>query len=285
MILSLRGISAALAAGCTIVLKASELSPWSHQLVLEAFEEAGLPVGVLNQVQCSRADAAAVTEAMIRHPALRKVEFIGSAAVGKLIGGMAAKYLKPVFMELGDQSPAIVLDDADLKAAAQKCIQGTYAHHGQVCFGTERIIVSERVKEEFSKELVAAVKTMDSTGSAITIDGAKRAHSILEEAIEDGAEFLVGSNEYTGRTSLTPSILANVNPNSRINKEESFAPSASLFTVKTDEEAVSLANNTEFGLSASIFTSNFSRGLRMARELDFGQVQINAITMHINCEF
>ena len=118
-----------LAAGCTVVLKASELSPWSHQLVLEVLEQAGLPAGVVNQVQCSRDDAAAVAEAMSAHSALRKVEFIGSAAVGKIIGTVAAKYLKPVFMELGDQSPAIVLDDADLKAAADACVQGGRSVH------------------------------------------------------------------------------------------------------------------------------------------------------------
>ena len=124
LILSLRGICAAIGAGCTVVLKASELCPWTHQLVLEVFEEAGLPTGVLNQVQASRGDAAAVTEAIISHPSLRKIEFVGSAAVGKIIGSVAAKYLKPVLMELGDQSPALVLDDADLAAAATKCARG-----------------------------------------------------------------------------------------------------------------------------------------------------------------
>jgi acyl-CoA reductase-like NAD-dependent aldehyde dehydrogenase len=119
-----RGISAALAAGCTVVLKASELSPWSHQLILEVFEEAGLPKGVLNQIQCSRHDAPAVTEAVISHPSLRKIEFAGSAHVGRILAAVAAKHLKPILMELGDQSPAIVLEDADLKSTAEKCIFG-----------------------------------------------------------------------------------------------------------------------------------------------------------------
>lgn len=122
MIMACRGISAALAAGCAVILKASELSPWTHQLILEVFKEAGLPDGVLNQIQCSREDAAAVTEAVISHPLLRKVEFVGSPNVGRIIGSIAAKHLKPVLMELGDQSPAIILEDADLKAAAQKCV-------------------------------------------------------------------------------------------------------------------------------------------------------------------
>lgn len=133
MILALRGISAALAAGCTVVLKASELSPWSHQLILEAFEEAGLPSGVINQIQCSRKDAAQITEAVISHPALRKIEFIGSASVGKISGSVAARYLKPMLMELGDQSPAIVLDDADLKLAAECCVRGGELIHHNLC--------------------------------------------------------------------------------------------------------------------------------------------------------
>lgn len=124
MIMACRGISAALAAGCTVILKASELSPWSHQLILEVFKEAGLPDGVLNQIQCSRQDAAVVTEAVIGHSSLRKIEFVGSAHVGRIMGALAAKHLKPILMELGDQSPAIVLEDADFKAAAEKCVLG-----------------------------------------------------------------------------------------------------------------------------------------------------------------
>ena len=120
----MRGISAALGAGCSVVLKASELCPWTEQIFLEVFEEAGLPAGVLNQVQARREDAAAVTEAIIGHPELRKVEFIGSAGVGKVIAGIGAKYLKPVLLELGDQSPALVLEDANLREAAQLCVKG-----------------------------------------------------------------------------------------------------------------------------------------------------------------
>ena len=118
MILPVRGICCALAAGCTVVMKASEMCPWTHQIILEIFEEAGLPAGALNQVQASRDKAAEVTEALIGHPAIRKIEFIGSANVGRIVGQTAAKFLKPVIMELGDQSPCIVCDDADIEKAA-----------------------------------------------------------------------------------------------------------------------------------------------------------------------
>lgn len=124
MILATRAIVGQIAAGCTVVLKASELSPQTHHYIRQAFEDAGLPKGVLNVIQTSREDAAATTEALIAHPAIRKIEFIGSRTIGNIIGQMAAKYTKPVLMELGGKSPAIVLDDARLEQAAHLCLLG-----------------------------------------------------------------------------------------------------------------------------------------------------------------
>lgn len=132
IILSTRGVAAAIAAGCTVVMKASETCPRTHSMVVEIFEQAGLPNGCLNQVQANRADATAVTEALISHKAIRKVEFIGSASVGRIIGQLAAKHLKPVLMELGGKGPALVLKDADLTSAARLCAFGAFLHHGQI---------------------------------------------------------------------------------------------------------------------------------------------------------
>lgn len=124
VILPARALSMALAAGCTIVVKASELCPRTHHLLLEAFEEAGIPTGVINMIQARRENAAAVTEAIVAHKALRKVDFIGSAAVGSKIGQLCSKYLKPILMELGGKGPAVVLEDADLESAAKLCAMG-----------------------------------------------------------------------------------------------------------------------------------------------------------------
>lgn len=132
IILSTRSVAAAIAAGCTVVMKASEACPRTHSMVVEIFEQAGLPKGCLNQVQTKREDAAAVTEALISHKAIRKVEFIGSAAVGRIIGQVAAKYLKPVLMELGGKGPALVLKDADIARAVKLCAFGAFLHHGQI---------------------------------------------------------------------------------------------------------------------------------------------------------
>ncbi|KAL1602737.1 hypothetical protein SLS60_006158 [Paraconiothyrium brasiliense] len=127
----------ALAAGCTVVVKASELCPHTHHLLLEAFEEAGIPSGVINMIQARREDAAAVTEAIVAHKAIRKVDFIGSAAVGSKVGQLCAKYLKPVLMELGGKGPALVLEDADLEQAAKLCAMGAVADHGQLSGGLQ----------------------------------------------------------------------------------------------------------------------------------------------------
>ena len=274
----MRGIASALAAGCTVVLKASELCPWTHQLILETFHAAGFPSSAINMIIADRPNGPQITETVISQPAIRKIEFIGSASVGRIIGSLCGKYLKPVLMELGDQSPAIVLDDSDLKRAAKLCAQGAMLHHGQVCFSTERVIVQSGVKEKFEKLLIAAVSEFTSAGTAVTIYGAQKAKDVIDDAVRDGARFLVGSSELHG-ASVKPSILTDVNRNSTIAVSEAFAPTITVVSVDSDTAAIEEANSRSGGLSASIFTTSYERGLRMAQELDFGQVQINNMTM------
>ena len=151
-----------------------------------------------------------------------------------------------------------------------------------MCFGTERILVHEKIKETFLKHLAETLKSHHSAGHSITCDGAQRAHNLIREAVADGAEILMGENQLTNPSSLQPSIITDINSSSRINNEEVFGPSASFSTFTTDEEAVEVANNTSFGLSASIFTKDYARALKMARELEYGQVQVNAWTLHVN---
>lgn len=126
------------------------------------------------------------------------------------------------------------------------------------------------------------MRTSPPAGHAITADGARRAHDLIAETVADGAEVIIGANTLTGRSSVQPSIIANINSKSRINREETWGPAASLYTFSTDEEAVERANATEFGLSASIFTKDFARAIKLSRDLDFGQVQVNAPTIHVN---
>ncbi|KAK3291696.1 Aldehyde/histidinol dehydrogenase [Chaetomium fimeti] len=279
VVLCVRGIANALAAGCTVVLKASELCPATHQLVARTFHEAGFPPGAVNVIMADRPAAAVVTETVIAHPALRKVEFIGSSAVGKMIGMLAARYLKPVFMELGDQSPAIVLDDADLEQAARLVAHGATFHHGQVCFSTERIIVQKAVRQEFCSLLAAAIDRLAPKWMAVTKGHAERAKAVVDDAVTRGAHFVYGSSELGGPAMLAPSILVDVDPSSLMSNGEAFAPTAFLVEVDTEEEAVEEANSRVGGLSAAVFTRSQERGLRLARELEFGMVQVNNSTI------
>lgn len=283
LVLSTRGIATAIGAGCTVVLKASELSPRTHHAIVQMFTEAGVPPGVLNQIQTSRKDAAAVTEAVIANRHIRKVEFIGSAAVGRIIGSVAAKHIKPVLMELGGKCPAIVLEDADLAKAAQMCAQGAFVHHGQICFSTERIIVHASIAEEFKAQLKASVeKDHQSAGQAVSTSIATHAHEVLKDAeshAKSGEAFLTGGPDLTGPASLKPSIVLQPSPDARIFDEETFGPSASLYVVESDEEAIKLANSSSYGLNASVWTRDMHRFLKMSRELEYGSVHCNWTTV------
>lgn len=279
LILATRGIASAIAAGCTVVFKASELSPKTHHLITQAFVDSGVPKGVLNQIQTRRENAAEVTEAIIAHEAIRKVEFIGSAAVGRIIGQLAAKYLKPVLMELGGKCPAIVLDDADLEEAAKLAAMGAVVNHGQICFSTERIIVHEAVSEEFQQLLVKAMDVAGShAGSAVSAGIGKHANEVLRDAGSAGEKFLVGGPSDSDVT-LRPTIVLNPSA-SRIVDEETFGPSASLYVVSSDEAAIELANRSAYGLNATIWSGNMERALKMSRELEYGQVHINSISVY-----
>ncbi|KAK4500350.1 hypothetical protein PRZ48_008539 [Zasmidium cellare] len=279
-----RGIASALAAGCTVVLKASEVCPWTYRILVDIFEEAGLPKGCLNQVQSGREHAAAVTEALISHKDVRKIEFIGSAAVGSMIAQTAAKHLKPIWLELGGKGPAIVLQDADLTRAAKLCAFGAFLHHGQICFSTERIIVVQSVADEFCrilKEEVDAHYTGEA-GAAALKSGADNAHAMIESAVQNGAKILAGDNAWLddGHTSLRPTIITNVSRDDKIRDHETFGPSASLYVVDSEEEAINLANDSAYGLNATIWTNDTMKALDYSRKLEYGQVHVNTTTVN-----
>jgi acyl-CoA reductase-like NAD-dependent aldehyde dehydrogenase len=280
LILATRGIASAIAVGCTVVFKASEICPGTHSLITRAFAESGVPSGVLNQLQCRREDAAEVTETLIAHTAIRKVEFIGSAAVGKVIGQVAAKHLKPVIMELGGKCPALVLEDADLQEAAKQCALGAVMHHGQICFSTERIIVLEGVADRFQGLLVKQMEGLeDVAGSAVSREIAQHADDVVRDARD---KVIVGGVEEDakGPSRLKPTIVLNPDPASRIFDEETFGPSASLYVVKDDVEAIELANKSSYGLNATVWTKDMARFMKIARELEYGQVHANTISVY-----
>ncbi|CAI6329495.1 unnamed protein product [Periconia digitata] len=278
VILPLRAMSMALAAGCTVVVKASELCPQTHHLIRECFEEAGIPNGVINMIQAKRDMAAAVTEAVVAHKATRKIDFIGSAAVGRQIGQLAARYLKPVLMELGGKGPALVLADADLQKAAQLCATGAVVDHGQVCFSTERIIVHKAVYDEFVPILSDIFANMSSVGNGVTKQSADRAYGMLQDAHDKGAKFLAGGPEYLSETSLKPTLITNVPRDARIFDEETFGPSATVYMAEDDDDAVEKANDSAYGLNAAVHSTNWEHAYNIAKQLETGQVHINNVT-------
>ncbi|KAH8892189.1 aldehyde dehydrogenase [Thozetella sp. PMI_491] len=279
VILASRAITAPIAMGCTVVFKASELCPRTHHFLAQAWTEAGLPKGVLNVIQARREDSPAVTEALIAHPSIRKIEFIGSRAVGNIIGQVAAKYTKPIFMELGGKSAAIVLDDARLEQAAHLCLMGAFLHHGQICFSTERILVQESIAPKFIEVLKGKAAEFSSAGYAVNLRMAQTANSRIVEAHQKGAEFLIGKLDLQDDSlSLVPTILTSVTPDMQIFDEETFGPSASLYIFKDDKAAIDMTNASAYGLNAAIHTTNMERGIEIARALEVGQVHINNLT-------
>ncbi|KOS17316.1 Vanillin dehydrogenase [Escovopsis weberi] len=283
MIICSRSLAMPIAAGCSVVLKASELCPAVHHLLVETLEDCGLPRGVANVLQAARADAPAVTEAIVAHRAVRKVCFTGSDAVGRIIGQLAASHLKPVLMELGGKAPAIVLADADVKLAARYIALGAMIHHGQICMSTDRIIAVRAVADELITELRAAIQAEfpDGAGHAVTRTAARRAHKLLADAHANGARFLIGDGSLNATgSSLTPTIITDIKEEDDIFHHELFAPAAIFRIVEDEDEAVRVANDTHYGLNAAVHGRDVFATLRVAKQIEAGQVHIGSITQY-----
>ncbi|KAJ5981589.1 hypothetical protein N7499_002920 [Penicillium canescens] len=285
-ILGVRAVAQPLGAGNTVVLKGSELSPKCFWAIGDVFRQAGLPAGCLNVIFHRASDAAAVTNALIGHPAVRKVNFTGSTNVGSIIASTAGKYIKPVLLELGGKASAIVLDDADLDKAAMNCAIGSFMHSGQICMSTERIVVLRSIADEFRQKLAATadklfgkdVPALVLVNSAAVVKNKK----LVGDAVSRGATLLFGevnANESV-HTAMRPIIVNNVTKEMDIYAAESFGPTVSLMVVDTEKDAIALANDTEYGLTAAVYTQNLFRGLRVAKEIDSGAVHINSVTVH-----
>ncbi|KUJ10923.1 aldehyde dehydrogenase [Mollisia scopiformis] len=285
-ILGFRSVSFAIAAGNTVVLKASEIAPRSLGVVGTVFKEAGLPDGVLNIIQSHPEDAAAVTKTSIEHPAIKKINFTGSTAVGRIIAKTAGENLKPVLMELGGKAPAIVLDDADLSLAAQGCALGAFMHTGQICMSTERILVQESVSEKFAEELVSAIEMMFPSGGDALVNvssaGVVKNKKLLKDAKEKGANMIFGdiNAEEAAPERMRPVVVKGVKKSMDLYYAESFGPTVSFIEVENEQEAIKIANDTEYGLSSSIYTKDLARGLKIAKKIESGAVHINSMSVH-----
>ncbi len=287
IILGVRAIAMPLACGNTMVLKASEQCPRTHALIVEAFEEAGLPKGAVNLVTNAPKDAAEIVGALIDHPAVRRINFTGSTAVGKIIAKRAAEHLKPVLLELGGKAPLIVLDDADLDEAVKAAAFGAFMNSGQICMSTERIIVVDAIADAFVAKFREKVGTMPvgdpregKTPLGAVVDEKTVAHvsSLIADAVGAGA-VQVNGGEANG-VLMPAHVIDKVTPEMKLFRDESFGPVVAVIRAKDEAEAIALANDTEYGLSAAVFTRDTARGLRVARQIESGICHVNGPTVH-----
>jgi benzaldehyde dehydrogenase (NAD) len=287
IILSTRSVATPLAYGNTVVLKASELCPRTHAAVATVLHDAGLPPGVVNFISNQPSDAAEVVEALIAHPAVRRLNFTGSTGVGRIIAEKAGRHLKRVLLELGGKAPMIVLRDADLDEASAAANFGGFMHSGQICMSTERVIVEREVADDFGQRLASRASNLvvgdprdESTqlGPVINRAALERIKALVDDAVGKGARVLTG-NTVDGPC-MAPTVLANVTPEMRLYYEESFGPVVVVVPVDGPDEAVAVANDTEYGLSAAVFSQDVPTALDLAYRIESGMCHINGATVH-----
>ena len=274
-----------LVVGNTVVLKGPERAPGCYWRLADIFKKAGLPAGCLNTIIHRPQDGAEITSTLIAAPAVRKINFTGSTAVGSVIAGLAGKHLKLVLLELGGKAPAIVCEDADLQLAALQCTLGAFLYSGQICMSTERILVNAKVADKFREVLSATIEQVfpDKNG-LVLIDKTPVAKNgkLLQDAVGKGAKALYGnvSDKRDLATAMRPVVLEGVKTDMDLYYTESFGPTVSLFVVENDEEAIKTANDTDYGLASAVFTENLQRGFRVAKQIETGAVHINSMSVH-----
>ena len=284
-ILTSRSFAAALAAGNTVVLKPSEDTPYAGGLYFaEILEEAGVPPGVFNVVTCSRDGVGAVGDAMIEHPRVKAISFTGSTAVGRHIAAKAGAHLKKACVELGGKDSLIVLEDADLDHAAKAANFGSFMHQGQVCMSTEKILVQESVYDEFMSRFLARASRLRTghTNDAENVIGplvnnrqARRVKALMDDAVARGATVALGGKAWDNF--VEPTVLTGVDASMDIWHDETFGPVVVVSRFRTDAEAIALNNDTEYGLTAAVFSRNEARALAIAQHLETG-------IAHVNCQ-
>jgi succinate-semialdehyde dehydrogenase/glutarate-semialdehyde dehydrogenase len=273
----------AIAAGCTVVLKPSELTPFSALALAELAERAGLPKGVFNVVT---GDAPSIGKELTGNPAVRKLGFTGSTEIGKLLMAQCAGTVKKVSLELGGNAPFIVFDDADLDAAVEGALASKYRNTGQTCVCANRFLVQDGIYDAFAAKFAAAVGKLNpapgteagaSQGPLIENAAIDKVERHIADALAKGAKLLVGGKRHArGGRFFEPTVLAGATADMLVAREETFGPVAPLFRFKTDDEAVRMANDTEFGLAAYFYSRDIGRVWRVSEALEYGLIGVNA---------
>lgn len=287
LILTIRAVAPALAAGNGVVIKPDSRTPVSGGfLIARVFEEAGLPAGLLHVLPGD----AATGEALVTDPRVPMIAFTGSPAVGRRIGELAGKHLKKCTLELGGANSLIILEDADLDIAASNAAWGAWLHQGQICMATNRIIVHESIAAALTQRLVAKAQHLPvgdgasgqvALGPVIDARQRDRVHGMVQDSIAAGAQLLAGG-QHEGLF-YKPTVLSGVKPGMRVYDEEVFGPVANILTFKTDDEAVALANNHTGSLASAVISPSIGRAMAIARQLNSGMVHINDQTVNDEC--
>ncbi|HEX8755734.1 MAG TPA: aldehyde dehydrogenase [Steroidobacteraceae bacterium] len=287
IILGVRAIATPLACGNSVILKASELCPRTHELIVEAFAEAGFPEGVVNVVTNAPADAGEVVGTLIDHPAVRRVNFTGSTAVGRIIAKRCAENLKPCLLELGGKAPLVILEDANLDEAVKAAAFGAFMNQGQICMSTERIIPVAAIADEFARRFAEKARSMSSgdpregkapLGAVVDRRTVDHVNGLIEDAVSAGARVVAGGKAES--VVMPATVVAGVTPAMKLYREESFGPVVAIIPAKDEADAIRIANDSEYGLSAAVFTGNAARGLRVARQIRSGMCHVNGPTVH-----
>ena len=287
VILATRAVAMPLAYGNTVVLKASEHCPRTHAAVVRALVDAGLPAGTVNLIIHAPEDAPDVVDELIAHPAVRRVNFTGSTRVGRIVALKCAEHLKRCLLELGGKAPQVVLADADLDAAAAAASFGAFMNSGQICMSTERIIAERSVADDLGSRLADRASKLvvgdprdqgTMIGPVVNDASRERVLELIADARAKGAQVLTGGN--ADGNLITPTVLAGVTPEMRIYGEESFGPVVTIVAVDGTDEAVRVANDTEYGLSAAVFGADVDAAMAVARRIESGICHVNSSTVH-----
>ncbi len=289
VLLTARGLAFAVAAGNTIVLKPSEETPYCGGLLFaEIFEEAGVPAGVLNVVTCSREQVAAVGDEVVEHPLVKGISFTGSTAVGRRIAAKAGAHLKKACVELGGKDALIVCDDADMDRATGAANFGSFMHQGQICMSVEKVLVQDSIYDRFLAgfvERAAKLKVGDPSADPSNVIGplindaqVARVRAQIDDALSKGAQIALGGG-IDGRF-VAPTILTGVTPDMLVYRDETFGPVVPVIPFHSDDEAVAIANDTEYGLSSGVVSRDEARALAIAHRLETGMCHVNCSSVN-----
>ncbi|OBJ99961.1 aldehyde dehydrogenase [Mycobacterium sp. 1245852.3] len=287
LILGVRAVAMPLAYGNVVILKASEQTPGTQAEIARALHDAGAPAGVVGLITNAAEDGPEIVERLVTHPKVRRVNFTGSTRVGRIIGELAGRHLKRVVLELGGKAPLLVLGDAVIEDAVDAAVFGAFMNQGQICMSTERIVVAVEIFDDFAAKLTERAASLvvgdpadpaTQIGPMVHEQACAHLESLIQDAVDLGAEILTGGDRHG--LFFAPTVLGGVTSKMRIYHEESFGPVASIIRADSEEDAVEIANDTPYGLSSAIFSSNVAHALELAKRIKSGICHINGATVH-----